>query len=83
MSSSAEREEGMAGGDLQSLVGHLRRAAAPSDCPGPSDSDLLARFAASGDEAAFELLLWRHGGMVLGLCRRLLRHLGRFRTLLP
>lgn len=37
-----------------------------------SDAALLERFAVSRDEAAFELLLWRHGPMVLGVCRRLL-----------
>src|SRR5262249_1365227 len=35
---------------------------------------LLQRWLARRDEAAFELLLWRHGPMVLALCRRLLRH---------
>jgi RNA polymerase sigma factor (sigma-70 family) len=39
-----------------------------------SDAQLLERFALNGDEAAFESLLWRHGPMVLGLCRRVLRH---------
>jgi RNA polymerase sigma factor (sigma-70 family) len=34
---------------------------------------LLRRFQANGDEAAFELLMWRHGPMVLGVCRRVLR----------
>jgi RND family efflux transporter MFP subunit len=38
-----------------------------------SDAQLLERFATAGDEAAFELLLWRHGALVLGTCRRLLR----------
>jgi RNA polymerase sigma factor (sigma-70 family) len=33
---------------------------------------LLARFVKERDEAAFELLLWRHGGMVLNLCLRLI-----------
>ncbi len=34
--------------------------------PAPvSDADLLGRFAEYRDEAAFELLDWRHGGMVL------------------
>jgi DNA-directed RNA polymerase specialized sigma24 family protein len=33
----------------------------------------LERFA-RGDEAAFELLVWRHGPLVLGACRRVLRH---------
>src|SRR2546423_3544948 len=56
---------------LRLALRHLRRAAAPSEA-GRSDAHLLERFA-GGDEAAFELLLWRHGPMVLGTCRRLLR----------
>jgi RNA polymerase sigma factor (sigma-70 family) len=39
----------------------------------PSDAQLLERFTA-GDEQAFELLVRRHGPMVLGVCRRVLRH---------
>jgi RNA polymerase sigma factor (sigma-70 family) len=39
-----------------------------------SDADLLRRFAAARDEAAFEALVRRHGPMVLGVCRRILRH---------
>ncbi len=39
-----------------------------------SDAQLLERFVLARDEAAFESLLWRHGPMVLALCRRLLRH---------
>jgi RNA polymerase sigma factor (sigma-70 family) len=50
----------------------LGRAAAPGSA-GVPDADLLARFARDRDEAAFELLVWRHGAMVLGTCRRLLR----------
>lgn len=37
-----------------------------------SDAQLLKRFVRRRDEAAFELLVWRHGPMVLGVCRRLL-----------
>src|SRR5437870_3164851 len=37
-----------------------------------SDGELLGRFAHQRDEAAFELLVWRHGPMVYGLCQRLL-----------
>jgi RND family efflux transporter MFP subunit len=37
-----------------------------------ADEHLLERFVARRDAAAFELLLWRHGPMVLGVCRRLL-----------
>src|SRR5437868_14275573 len=43
------------------------------DVPEP-DARLLERFVASRDTAAFELLLWRPGPMVLGVCRRLLPH---------
>jgi RND family efflux transporter MFP subunit len=39
---------------------------------GVPDTDLLARYAASRDEVAFELLLRRHAPMVLAVCRRLL-----------
>src|SRR5262245_56448118 len=64
----------MADGSLQGVVRHLRRVATPGDSPGPTDAQLLARFATGNEDAAFELLVWRHAGMVLGLCRRLLRH---------
>src|SRR6266516_1048907 len=37
-----------------------------------TDEDLLARFLAGREEAAFEALVRRHGPMVLGVCRRLL-----------
>jgi RNA polymerase sigma factor (sigma-70 family) len=36
------------------------------------DADLLERFVSWRDEAAFELLVWRHERMVRGVCRRLL-----------
>lgn len=38
-----------------------------------SDSALVSRFV-SGDGVAFEILVRRHGPMVLGVCRRQLRH---------
>ncbi len=40
---------------------------------GLGDGQLLERYLASGDETAFEALVQRHGPMVLGLCRRMLR----------
>src|SRR5262245_46911221 len=38
------------------------------------DHEQLRRFIASGDSTAFEVLVWRHAPMVLGLCRRMLRN---------
>ncbi|HUR54064.1 MAG TPA: sigma-70 family RNA polymerase sigma factor, partial [Gemmataceae bacterium] len=40
---------------------------------GAADADLVARFAASRDEAAFELLVWRHAALVQRVCRSVLR----------
>jgi RNA polymerase sigma factor (sigma-70 family) len=37
------------------------------------DSELLRRFYTSRDEAAFELLVYRHGPLVWAACRRMLR----------
>src|SRR6478672_9492509 len=53
------------------MIGCLLAATGP-DTSGPADADLLARFARERDEAAFELLVWRHAGMVLRVCRLVL-----------
>ncbi len=58
---------------LRTLIGRLRRAAAPRSADDPSDAQLLERFVRGRDAAAFELLVWRHGAMVLNVCRRVLR----------
>jgi RNA polymerase sigma factor (sigma-70 family) len=59
-------------GQLDMLIQRMRRAVGhPTD--GATDASLLERFVAGRDEAAFELLLWRHGPMVLSVCRRMLR----------
>ena len=57
---------------LRQTIRSLRERAEPTPV-GIADMQLLARFVAERDEAAFELLLRRHGPMVLGVCRRLLR----------
>src|SRR5262249_43507721 len=49
----------------------LRRAARTLE--GLGDGDLLGLYAVGGDEGAFEAIVRRHGPMVLGVCRRLLR----------
>jgi RNA polymerase sigma factor (sigma-70 family) len=56
-------------GLLERLLARRRQAASE----GVPDSELLRRFTRERDEAAFELLVWRHGGMVLAVCRRAIR----------
>jgi RNA polymerase sigma factor (sigma-70 family) len=57
---------------MNKVIRHVRKAALLRDGAGQADSLLLERFLASGDEAAFEALVRRHGRMVLGVCRRVL-----------
>ncbi|MCI0457901.1 MAG: sigma-70 family RNA polymerase sigma factor [Gemmataceae bacterium] len=64
----------MAGEQLSPVLRHVRRLAGAGEVGALSDAQLLERFTSQGDEAAFEVLVWRHGPMVLGVCRRLLRH---------
>jgi RNA polymerase sigma factor (sigma-70 family) len=54
-----------------SLLESLRRITSRTGAT-ESDADLVRRFAASGDEAAFGELLTRHGPLVVGVCRRVL-----------
>src|SRR5437764_547436 len=62
----------MTGPSPPSVFSYLRRLAADPAAGGVSDAELLRRFVKRRDEAAFELLLWRHAGMVLRVCRGVL-----------
>jgi RNA polymerase sigma-70 factor (ECF subfamily) len=62
----------MAIGQDNSVIRHLRRAALLYDAADMTDGQLLERFLTGREEAAFEVLVRRHGPMVLGVCRRIL-----------
>ncbi len=62
----------MASGYRGSIVGTLGRLFEAGTFAGLGDAQLLERFLARGDEAAFEAILQRHGPMVLGVCHRVL-----------
>src|SRR5262245_54402844 len=64
----------MATGQPNGVIRHFRRVTLLTDGGGMTDSQLLECFVSSRDEMAFEALLRRHGPMVLGVCRRVLRH---------
>ncbi len=65
----------MTGTDPKQLATHLRALArATNPTGGLADAELIRRYADTRDEAAFEVLVWRHGPMVWGTCCRVLRH---------
>jgi Sigma-70 region 2 len=49
------------------------RKVAQAEGAGLTDGQLLRQYFAHRDEAAFAVLVRRHGAMVLAVCRRLLR----------
>jgi RNA polymerase sigma factor (sigma-70 family) len=56
------------------VLRHLRQLTAEHDAENLSDHDLVDRFAAAGDEAAFEALVRRHGPMVWRVCLDVVKH---------
>jgi RNA polymerase sigma factor (sigma-70 family) len=57
---------------LNHVVIRLRRSFRRDGCNECADGELLERFVKTRDEAAFQMLMERHGPMVLGVCRRVL-----------
>ncbi len=62
----------MANRRLGQVVWHLRHLVGGPPSAGVTDGQLLERFTTSGEEAAFDAIMHRHGRMVLGVCRRVL-----------
>jgi RNA polymerase sigma factor (sigma-70 family) len=63
----------MTTGTLNEVLRHLHELTDGCGAPDSSDGELLERFRARRDEAAFAALVRRHGPMVWGVCRRVLR----------
>jgi RNA polymerase sigma factor (sigma-70 family) len=59
---------------MNRVIQHLSRAVLQRDGAGMTDGQLLKRFLEELDESAFEALVRRHGPMVMGVCRRVLRN---------
>src|SRR5262252_148538 len=64
----------MAANAANRVVQYLHRTALRQDGAGLTDGELMEQYIARRDEAAFDALIHRHGPMVLGVCRRILRN---------
>jgi RNA polymerase sigma factor (sigma-70 family) len=65
----------MASGQLSTVVRHLHQLREAAHAGELTDAQLLERFRAQREQAAFTLLTRRHGPMVLAVCRRVLGNL--------
>jgi RNA polymerase sigma factor (sigma-70 family) len=59
---------------MDGVIRQVRHTVLSAQAAERTDAELLQRYIAQRDERAFEALLRRHGPMVLGVCRRLLRN---------
>src|ERR1700689_3405365 len=64
----------MASAALGTAFRHLRDLFGAGSVVGLGDGQLLARYADSKDQVAFEALVTRHGPMVLATCRLVLKN---------
>jgi RNA polymerase sigma factor (sigma-70 family) len=64
----------MAAVRLSQVVRALRDVLTAREAAGLTDADLWRRYVGGRDDTALEALVRRHGPMVLGVCRRILRH---------
>jgi RNA polymerase sigma factor (sigma-70 family) len=64
----------MAVNQISEVISHLRRAVLLRDGAGLTDGQLLEDYIRRHEEAALAALVHRHGPMVWGVCRRVLRN---------
>src|ERR1700682_3046463 len=67
-------DDPMNGARLGSVLRHIHRLALPAQTQDLSAAQLLGRFRAGRDEAAFAALMQRHGSLVWCVCRHVLGH---------
>src|SRR5262245_22957958 len=58
--------------DPERTLQYIRRLVGEQEAP-PPDEALLRRYLGAGDQEAFAALVQRHGPMVFGVCRSVLR----------
>src|SRR4051812_31170865 len=63
----------MATSQMSEVILHLGRTMRLQDGAGLTDGQLLEDYLSPGDQAALAVLVRRHGPMVWGVCRRVLR----------
>lgn len=64
----------MAAAERNAVIQYLDSVKQELPNPQLADGELLKRFLVGQDQAAFAMLVRRHGPMVLGVCRRVLQH---------
>jgi DNA-directed RNA polymerase specialized sigma24 family protein len=58
---------------MSEVIQHLRRSVCPPEAAALTDGQLLENFISRHDDTALAALVYRHGPMVWGVCRRVLQ----------